>query len=108
MDPKVFFEAGQTTGKNVSGNATDTSGETAKQAGKAFKEAFNAANAAGKLEPEATSSPRTADSKVITSAESPDPKATVTSEKLHYTANPMHGERGFFGARADGKGTARS
>ena len=38
MDPKVFFETGQTTGKNVSGNATDTSGETAKQAGRAFKE----------------------------------------------------------------------
>ncbi|MAP03391.1 MAG: hypothetical protein CME48_00195 [Halieaceae bacterium] len=88
MDPKVFFETGQTTGKNVSGNATDTSGETAKQAGKAFKEAFNAANAAGNVDPEATRSPRTADSKVITSAESPDSKATVTSEKLHYTANP--------------------
>ena len=91
MDPKVFFETGQTTGKNVSGSATDTSGETAKQAGRAFKEAFSAANASGKLEPEATSSPRTADSKVITSAESPDPKATATSEKLHYTANPSTG-----------------
>ena len=91
MDPKVFFETGQTTGKNVSGSATDTSGETAKQAGRAFKEAFSAANASGKLEPEATSSPRTADSKVITSAESPDPKATATSEKLHYTANPNTG-----------------
>ena len=52
MDPKVFFETGQTTGKNVSGNATDTSGETAKQAGRAFKEAFNAANAAGNVDPE--------------------------------------------------------
>ena len=91
MDPKVFFETGQTTGKNVSGNATDTSGETAKQAGRAFKEAFNAANASGKLEPEVTSSPRIADSKVITSAESPDPKATATSEKLKYTANPSTG-----------------
>ena len=91
MDPKVFFETGQTTGKNVSGNATDTSGETAKQAGRAFKEAFNAANAAGNVDPEATSSPRTADSKVITSAESPDPKATVTSEKLHYAADPSTG-----------------
>ena len=88
MDPKVFFETGQTTGKNVSGNATDTSGETAKQAGRAFKEAFNAANAAGNVDPEATSSPRTADSKVITSAESSDRKATVTSEKLHYAADP--------------------
>ena len=48
MDPKVFFETGQTTGKNVSGSATDTSGETAKQAGRAFKEAFSAANASGK------------------------------------------------------------
>ena len=64
MDPKVFFENGQTIGKNVSGNATDTSGETAKQAGKAFKEAFNAANAAGKVDPEATSSPRNDDSDV--------------------------------------------
>ena len=91
MDPKVFFETGQTTGKNVSGNATDTSGETAKQAGKAFKEAFNAANAAGNVDPEATRSPRTADSKVITSSESPDSKATVTSEKLHYTATPNTG-----------------
>ena len=91
MDPKVFFETGQTTGKNVSGNATDTSGETAKQAGRAFKEAFNAANAAGNVDPEATSSPRTADSKVITSAESSDRKATVTSEKLHYAARPQHG-----------------
>ena len=91
MDPKVFFETGQTTGKNASGSATDTSGETAKQAGRAFKEAFSAANASGKLEPEATSSPRTADSKVITSAESPDPKATATLEKLHYTANPSAG-----------------
>jgi hypothetical protein len=88
MDPKVFFETGQTTGKNVSGNATDTSGETAKQAGRAFKEAFNAANAAGNVDPEATSSPRTADSKVITSAESSDRKATVTSEKLHYATDP--------------------
>ena len=88
MDPKVFFESGQTTGKNVSGNATDTSGETAKQAGRAFKEAFNAANAAGNVDPEATSSPRTADSKVITSAESSDRKATVTSEKLHDAADP--------------------
>ena len=88
MDPKVFFETGQTTGKNVSGNATDTSGETAKQAGRAFKEAFNAANAAGNVDPEATSSPGTADSKAITSAESSDRKATVTSEKLHYAADP--------------------
>ena len=88
MDPKVFFETGQTTGKHVSGNATDTSGETAKQAGRAFKEAFNAANAAGNVDPEATSSPGTADSKAITSAESSDRKATVTSEKLHYAADP--------------------
>lgn len=88
MDPKVFFETGQTTGKHVSGNATDTSGETAKQAGRAFKEAFNAANAAGNVDPEATSSPGAADSKVITSAESSDRKATVTSEKLHYAADP--------------------
>ena len=88
MDPKVFFETGQTTGKHVSGNATDTSGETAKQAGIAFKEAFNAANAAGNVDPEATSSPGAADSKVITSAESSDRKATVTSEKLHYAADP--------------------
>ena len=91
MDPKVFFETGQTTGKNVSGSATDTSGETAKQAGRAFKEAFNAANAAGNVDPEATSSPRNDDSKVITAAESPDPKATVTSEKLHYTPSPSTG-----------------
>ena len=91
MDPKVFFEAGQTIGKNVSGNATDTSGETAKQAGKAFKEAFNAANAAGKVDPEATSSPRNDDSEAITAAESPAPKAKVTLEKLHYTANPITG-----------------
>ena len=91
MDPKVFFEAGQTIGKNVSGNATDTSGETAKQAGKAFKEAFNAANAAGKVDPEATSSPKNDDSEAITAAESPAPKAKVTLEKLHYTANPMTG-----------------
>ena len=69
MDPKIFFETGQTSGKKVSGNATDASGETAKQAGKAFKEAFNAANAAGKV----------------------DPEATATLEKPHYTANPSTG-----------------
>ena len=91
MDPKVFFEAGQTIGKNVSGNATDTSGETAKQAGKAFKEAFNAANAAGKVDPEATSSLRNDDSESITAAESPAPKAKVTLEKLQHTANPITG-----------------
>lgn len=91
MDPKVFFETGQTTGKNVSGNATDTSGETAKQAGRAFKEAFNAANAAGNVDPEATTSSRNADPKVITSAESTDLKATATSEKPHYAATPNAG-----------------
>ena len=91
MDPKVFFETGQTTGKNISGNATDTSGETAKQAGKAFKEAFIAANAAGKVDSEAASSRKTDNSEAITAAESPDPKATKTFEKLHYTVNPSTG-----------------
>ena len=79
MDPKVFFETGQTTGKNVSGNATDTSGETAKQAGRAFKEAFNAVNAAGNVDPEATTSSSNADPKVI------------TSEKPQYAATPNAG-----------------
>lgn len=91
MDPKVFFETGQTTSKNVGGNATDRSGETSKQAGKAFKEAFTAANAAGKADPEATSSLRNDESEAITAAESLDPKATVTLEKLHYTANHSTG-----------------
>ena len=77
MDPKVFFETGQTTGKNVSGNAADTSGKTVKQAGKAFKEAFNAASAAGNVGREATASLGNA-----------DPKATATSENLHYRSIP--------------------
>ena len=99
MDPKVFFETGQTTGKNVSGNAADTSGKTVQQAGKAFKEAFNAANAAGNVDREATASLGNADPKATTSAGSPDPKATAslgnpdpkataTSENLHYRAIP--------------------
>ena len=79
MDPKVFLETGQTNGKNLSGNATDTSGENAKQAGKAFKEAFNAATAAGNVDPKATTPPEDVDSKAITSSGNVDPKAITTS-----------------------------
>lgn len=94
MDPKIFFETGQTSGKNVSGTATDTSGETTKQAGRAFKEAFNAANVAGNVDPEGTSSPGKVDPKGITSIGSSDPKATATSEQIHYTALPNAGNVG--------------
>ena len=82
MDPKVFLE----TAQNVSGNAADnTSGETAKQAGRAFKEAFNAANAVGNSELEETASAKSADPKASTSAGNADAEATTT-EKRNYMA----------------------
>ena len=73
------------------GNATDTSGETAKQAGEPLKRLSMQPMLRAMLILRRLPLPRNADSKVITAAESPDPKATVTSEKLHYTANPNMG-----------------
>ena len=74
MDPKVFLEISQTTGKNVSGNASDTSGENAKQAGKAFKEAFNTANAPENFGPKATTLAQNVDAKGATPAVNVDAK----------------------------------
>jgi len=76
MDPKVFLEISQTTGKNVSGNASDTSGENAKQAGKAFKEAFNTANAPENFGPKATTLAQDVDAKGATPAVNVDAKVT--------------------------------
>ena len=76
MDPKIFFETSQTSGKSVSGSAADKSGQTAKQAGIAFKEAFNAVNTGEKV-----------DQKATTSAGHPYPKANANPERPYYTVS---------------------
>jgi len=76
MDPKIFFETSQTSGKSVSDSAADKSGQAAKQAGIAFKEAFNAVNTGEKV-----------DQKATTSAGNPYPKANANPERPYYTVN---------------------
>ena len=99
MDPKLFLEIGQTNGKNVSGKAPDTSGENAKQAGRAFKEAFNTANAAENFGPKVTTFAQNVDSKVTGTEGNLEPmardltaKAPIDNKVPEAAQSPGHGK----------------
>ena len=99
MDPKLFLEIGQTNGKKVGGKAPDTSGENAKQAGKAFKEAFNTANAAENFGPKATTLAQNVDSKATGTEGNLEPmardltaKAPIDNKVPQAAQSPGHGK----------------